>query len=138
MFPSLFAISWVGVLVSTLALTVVGGLWFTVIFGKAYAVALGREGQAPSKPAPLMILGPLVCSFATSIAMAFLVKALHLETLADGLVFGVIVGLGLLTTTTVNTAINPNMPRPLFYGLISGSYFFVSGLLMSVILVLLP
>lgn len=137
MFPSIFAISWVGVLVSTVALTIVGGLWFTVIFGKVYAVALGRGGQAASKPAPLMILGPLVCSFVTSIAMAVLVQALHLETLGDGLAFGVLVGLGLLVPTCVNTAINPNMPRPLFYGLISGSYFFVSGILMSVIVVLL-
>lgn len=136
MFPGFFEINWLGIAASTVALTVVGGLWFTVVFGRAYAVALGREGQPATKPAPLFIVGPLFCSLVTSIAMAFLVKALHLETLTDGLLFGCVVGLGLLAPTTVNTAINPNMPKPLFYGLISGSYFFVSGLIMSVLLVL--
>ncbi len=70
-------------------------------------------------------------------AFSILIRAFRIESIADGLVFGAIVGFGFLAATTVNTAINPAMPRPLFYGLISGSYFFVSGLIASVILVAL-
>jgi hypothetical protein len=51
--------------------------------------------------------------------------------------FGAIVGAGYLAATTINVAINPNIPRPLFYGLISGSYFFLSSVIASVILVIL-
>ena len=49
--------------------------------------------------------------------------------------FGATVGFGYLAATTVNTAINPNIPRPLFYGLISGSYFLLSSVVVAVILV---
>jgi hypothetical protein len=40
-----------------------------------------------------------------------------------------------LAATTVNTAINPNIPRPLLYGLISGTYFVLSSIAVSVIVV---
>jgi hypothetical protein len=49
--------------------------------------------------------------------------------------FGLIVGFGYLASTTVNTGINPNMPHPIRYGVISGSYFLVVALLISLILV---
>ena len=51
------------------------------------------------------------------------------------LIFGAVVGLGYLASTTVNVAINPNIPRPLLYGLISGGYIFVGSLLSCTILV---
>lgn len=77
-------LNWMAIAAATVASSVLGGVWFTVLFGKAYAAALGRQHDPQAKPAP-----------------------------------------------------NPNMPRPLFYGLISGSYFLLSGLLVSVILVAL-
>ena len=137
MFNVLFSLNWIAIVAATVALAVVGGLWFTVFFGKAYAVALGRENQPQNTPGSLFIFGPLVCSFVTVVASSILIHALKIESMGDGLSFGAIVGFGFLTMTTVNTAINPNMPRPLFYGLISGSYFFVSGLITSMILVAL-
>ncbi|WP_342423535.1 DUF1761 domain-containing protein [Paenibacillus sp. FSL E2-0178] len=169
MFNVIQEINGLAVVLGTLALSLVGGLWFTVVWGKAYAYALGKE-NAPSgngvavlkedgigsagngrnvnhtkqhmnpstskeKPALRFILGPLVCGLVTTVAMAVLFYAFEIETLADALIFGGIVGAGLLAATTVNTGINPNIPRPLVYGLVSGSYFFLSGLIVSIILV---
>lgn len=137
MFNVVSELNWLAILAATAALTVVGGLWFTVIFGKAYAVALGREKQNAAKPGALFIVGPMVCSLVTVVAASILIYAFKIESIADALAFGVVVGFGFLAATTVNTAINPAIPRPLFYGLISGSYFFVSGLVASFILVAL-
>lgn len=169
MFNVIQEINWMAVVLGTLALSLVGGLWFTVVWGKAYAVALGKE-NAPSgnglavlyedgivtavngrnindtkqpmnpsvskeKPALRFILGPLVCGLVTTVAMAVLFYAFDIESFTDALLFGGIVGAGLLASTTVNTGINPNIPRPLLYGLVSGSYFFLSGLIVSIILV---
>ena len=64
-------------------------------------------------------------------------RALGVTTYGDGLFFGFIAGLGFLTTTSVNTGINPNIPHPLSYGLISGSYFLVAGVMISLILMAL-
>jgi hypothetical protein len=83
---------------------------------------------------PIFMVGPFLCGLVTCIAVAILIRVLDITNLGDGLVFGLIVGLGLLATTTVNTGINPNIPRPILYGIISGSYFVIAGVLISLIL----
>ena len=134
MFNVILEMNWIAVVLATLALAMLGGIWFTVIFGKAYALALGKEGAPKEKPAPIFIVGPFVCGLVTTVSIAILIYALGIESIDDAIIFGGIVGIGLLATT-VNTAINPNIPRPLLYGLISGSYFLLSGLMVSVIVV---
>jgi Protein of unknown function (DUF1761) len=137
MFDVLGQINWLGVAAATLATAVLGGLWFTALFGKYYTVALGREGQPPFKMTPIFIAGPFLCGFVTCIASAILIRALGIITYGDGLTFGVVTGFGCLATTTVNTGINPNIPRPILYGLVSGSYFLVAGVIIALILVAL-
>ena len=137
MFNVFAQLNWIAIAAATLASSVLGALWFTVFFAKAYAVALGRQNEPPTPPAPIFIAGPFVCGIVTTIASALLIKAFKIESIGDAINFGIIVGIGYLASTTVNTAINPNMPRPLFYGLISGSYFFLAGVIVSVILVAL-
>lgn len=137
MFPTLVELNWVAIAAGAVASFVLGGLWFTLLFGKAYSYALGRQHDPKAKPAPIFFVGPFLCGLITTIASSLLIKALKVETSGDALIFGAIVGFGYLTATTVNTAINPNMPRPLFYGLISGGYFLLSGIAVSMILVAL-
>lgn len=134
MFNVLGQINWLAVAAATLATAMLGALWFTALFGKYYTIALGREGQPPPKMTPIFIAGPFLCGLVTCIASAILMRALGISYFADGLVFGLIVGLGLLAATTVNTGINPNIPHPILYGLISGSYFLVTGVISSLIL----
>jgi Protein of unknown function (DUF1761) len=131
MFDVLGQINWLAVAAATLATAVLRALWFTALFGKYYALALGREGQAPPKMTPIFIAGPFLCGLVTCIASAVLMRAFGIDTIGEGLLFGLIVGLGFLATTTVNTGINPNIPRPMLYGMISGSYFLVAGVIIS-------
>jgi hypothetical protein len=137
MFNVLSELNWLAIAAGTVALAILGVLWFVVFFPKVYAVALGKQDAPPTPPTPLFIAGPFVCGLVTTIATAILIRALKIESIADGLTFGMIVGIGYLASTTVNTGINPNIPRPLVYGLVSGSYFFLAGLIVSVILVAL-
>ncbi|MEU4241784.1 hypothetical protein [Actinoplanes sp. NPDC026619] len=51
--------------------------------------------------------------------------------------FGRPENVGYLTANTVNIAINPNFPRPLFYAAISGGYNILGSLLVSVLLLAL-
>ncbi|EFC40672.1 predicted protein [Naegleria gruberi] len=135
MFPSLLALNWIAILVATLCASFLGGLWFTALFGRVYAEALGRRYQPENKLAPIFIIGPLICTVVTTITSSMMVEAFNINSIADGFLFGALVGFGFLAMTTVNTAINPNMPRPLFYGLISGCYFFLAGIIINVVLV---
>jgi Protein of unknown function (DUF1761) len=134
MFNVIGQISWLGVPAATFATAALGAVWFTALFGKYYTIALGREGQPPFKMTPIFMAGPFLCGLVTSIACAVLLRALGVNSYGDGVIFGLIAGLGFLTTTTVNTGINPNIPHPLLYGLISGSYFLVAGVMISLIL----
>ena len=85
--------------------------------------------------APIFIVGPAVCTLIITLASALLLNALHIESYANALVFAVIVGVGYLVANTINIAINPNIPRPLLYGAISGAYHLVGVLMVSLILV---
>ena len=135
MFNVLNEVNFVAVGIATLASFILGGLWFAVMFPKPHSIALGRQNVPAAKPAPLFLVGPFLCWMVTTVTSAIVLRVLKVDSLPDALAFGAIVGAGYLAATTVNTAINPNIPRPLFYGLISGSYFLISSIAISLILV---
>jgi hypothetical protein len=135
MFDALSNVRWVGVAAAFVPYFILGGLWFTVLFPKAYRASLGKEHAPQEKPAPLFIVGPAICSLFITITTAVLMKALHIESFGGGLQFGAVVGFGYLVANTVNIAINPNIPRPLFYGLISGGFHLTGILIVTTVLV---
>ncbi|MES2726497.1 MAG: DUF1761 domain-containing protein [Bacteroidota bacterium] len=129
------AINWVSVAIAFAVYCILGGLWFTQFFKKPYAISLGKENQLPPKLAPIFIIGPAICSLVITIATALLMVALHIETYQTAMVFAGIVGIGYLFANTVNIAINPNIPKPILYGIISGMYHLVCITLVCVIIV---
>ena len=135
MFGVLRELNGLSILAASVANFMLGGVWYMALFKKAYAAALGRTDLGDQKPSPLFIAGPFVCGMVVNLTDAILLRALHVTTLASALTFGAIVGLGYLVAMTVNIAINPNFPRPFFYGAISGSYFFLGNLVACSILV---
>jgi heme/copper-type cytochrome/quinol oxidase subunit 3 len=136
MFNVLTEINWLAVLASTVVFAVLGGLYFSVIVAKPYAIALGNEHKELPKPGPIFIVGPLISSLVVVITSAVLLKALSVESLGDGIAFGLIVGIGYLVAQTFNIAINPNFPRPILYGLINAPYFIICAVVASIILTL--
>ena len=123
-------LNWIGVAVAFFAYFFVGALWFTALFSKPYKLSLGRENEPEQKPAPIFIIGPAICTFFVTLTTAILMHALDFDSYADAFEFGIVIGIGYLVANTVNIAINPNMPRPLFYSLISGTYH-LTGILMA-------
>lgn len=134
MFDVLGDLSWLGILAAFLAFVVLGGVWFAVLFPRPYNRSLGRAADAKPQGSALFYAGPALTSLVITVTSAILMAALHIDTYGDALLFGLIVGLGYLTANTVNIAINPNFPRPLFYAAISGGYNLVGSLLVSTIL----
>ena len=134
MFDVLADINWIAVVLSTIALTALAGIYFGAIIPKLYAVALGRENQPAPEPDALTYAGPMVCNLVIVIASAVLMAALDIASMGDALVFALIVGIGYLVPMTFIIAINPNFPRPLFYGLINAPYFVVGSLITAVII----
>ncbi|MFY0663891.1 MAG: DUF1761 domain-containing protein [Natronospirillum sp.] len=102
-----------------------GALWFAVFFKKQYMEALGWGSDRELPQAPIFIVGPAICTLMVTVASAILLKALNVETFGELLEFTALVGFGYLVANTLNIAINPNMPRPIYYTIITGCYHLV-------------
>ena len=135
MMQAISSLNWFGVLLAFVPYFLLGALWFTVLFKKQYAISLGRENEQQQNLAPIFIVGPALCMLVITLTSALLVNALAINSYQDALLFGLIVGVGYLVANTVNIAINPNIPRPLLYGAISGAYHLVGIVLVSLMLV---
>jgi hypothetical protein len=49
-------------------------------------------------------------------------KTLNISSGGGAVEFGLLTGIGYLVANTVNIAVNPNIPKPILYGLISGAF----------------
>lgn len=127
-------LNWIGVLLAFGAYCLIGGLWFTVLFSKPYKISLGKANETlPNKP--IFIVGPAICSLVITLASAVLIRALDLHSFGAAIEFSFVVGVGFLVANTVNIAINPNIPRPILYGIISGAYHLVGISIVSLLLI---
>jgi len=137
MFTILSDINWFSVLLAFLAYFFLGGLWFTALFKKAYLTSLGKHMESNTNTKPIFIIGPAICSLIITITTAILFYSLDISSIKDAFIFSMLIGNGYLVTNTVNIAINPNIPRPLFYGFISGTYHLVGISIVCSILMLM-
>ncbi|SDE94787.1 DUF1761 domain-containing protein [Chitinophaga filiformis] len=136
MISQLANLNWISVLVAFAGYFILGALWFTLFFNKPYRRSLGRENETlPNKP--IFIVGPALCSLVITVASAVLIYALDVQSFGSALKFSLLVGIGYLFANTVNIAINPNIPRPILYGVISGTYHLVGICFVSIILVIM-
>ena len=134
MLNQLANLNWASALIAFIAYYMLGALWFTLFFKKQYAISLGKENSLPKKPAPIFIIGPAICSFVITIASALLMYALNISSISSAIEFALVIGIGFLVANTINIAINPNMPRPIYYGIISGAYHLTGILIVSIII----
>ncbi|PWV46552.1 DUF1761 domain-containing protein [Chitinophaga sp. S165] len=136
MLSQLANLNWISVLVAFVVYFLLGALWFTQFFSKPYKISLGRENETLENK-PIFIVGPAICSLVITVASAFLIYALNISSVGDALMFSLLVGIGYLFANTVNIAINPNIPRPILYGIISGAYHLTGISIVSIVLVVM-
>ncbi len=137
MISQLSNLNWMSIFIAFIIYYLLGALWFTIFFKKQYAISLGKENQLPQKPAPIFIIGPAICSLVITIATALLMHVINVIMVSKALEFSFIIGIGFLVANTINIAINPNMPRPIHYGIISGFYHLTGIILVCFILVMM-
>lgn len=130
----MFTLNWIAIITASLALQALGAAWFMGLVPKPYALALGRTDLAGRKPAPIFIVGPLVCGVVVTVTNAVLMKMLNVTSMKAALEFGMLTGVGYVVATMMNVAINPNIPRPLLYGLVNGPFFLAGNLMTCAIL----
>lgn len=126
-------VNFLAVLAAAVANFMIGGLWYSVLFGKAWLAAIGKteeevrsEGGAPVAYI-VSFIGSLISAFVLAVFMSS-------TTLQAGLGMGFFVWMGFVATTNAPPYFYENRNKKLY--LIYGAYTLVSFLAMGAILAL--
>lgn len=126
-------VNWLIILLATVVYFMLGAVWFTPLFGKAYDVGTGVKRSTKQKWPPIYYYAPFLSSLVVTIAMGVVMNALNVQNLADAAVIGLLFGLSLAAISFSN-GVTPNMPRPVTFGLVVGGYHLVSAVISSIVI----
>ncbi|MQB02439.1 MAG: DUF1761 family protein [Actinobacteria bacterium] len=133
-FDTLGEISWLGVVVATIVYMVLGALWYGPLFGKTWMRAMGWEGiQAPG-PGPIYAF-PAIAYLIASMATAMLAEATASDTVGEGLVLGLVVGIGYAQYMNLFSVVfDPTEPpSPATVAVVTGLYNLISLVIAAVL-----
>lgn len=137
----LAGINWLAVLIATVLYFALGALWFApqTPLGRAWVRAGGYE--SPSSGAMsgnAFYLIPAATTLLMVVATALLARATATDTLIEGIVLGLIVGLGYALPILITTAaFEFNKPKQWTWGVIDATYHAVGLVLAAVVIALL-
>ena len=138
----LAGINWVAVIVAILGYFLLGALMFAreTPIGRAWVAASGYESPTTGVWASqAFYLLPALTCLVSVVATALLVRATGTDTLAEGIVLGLVVGIGYAVAILLNTAaFEFAKPDRWLWGTITAVYHGLGLLFAAVILVLLP
>lgn len=133
-------ISWLAVIVATVIYFALGAVWFApqTPIGKAWVSASGYQspttGVASSN---LFYIAPAATAFVAVVATALIAQATGTDTLTEGVVLGLVVGIGYAATIILTTAaFEFSKPRQWTWGFIDASYH-VLGLVIAAVIIAL-
>jgi len=128
-------INWLAVMVATLAYYILGAIWFTPLFGRAWDTSIGFQRPRGYRFPPIYYFAPLISSFVATVATTVLVYALDIALLSDAILLAVVVGIGYAASISFNNAVTPNTPRPLMLGAVTGTYHLLGIMIVAAIVV---
>jgi hypothetical protein len=119
-------ISWLGVIVATIVYMILGALWYGPLFGKSWMRATGFE-MPDERPGPEIYIVPMIAYLVASVATAMLSQATGSSTFGEGLLLGLVVGIGYaVTLTMVSVAFSSGLPEPRMLFFITASFNLVA------------
>ena len=128
-------INYLAVLVSAVAIFLLGGLWYSFLFQKKWVALQGKtmgEGSATGGPTASMFIQVFICGLVTAWVMAIAIGLLPVFTVVRGLKYAVLLWLGFAAATSYGTYLFSMKSKQLW--LIDTSYNLVSFLLAAAIL----
>jgi hypothetical protein len=132
------SINWLAVIVATVIYFALGAVWFAPLtpIGRAWMSASGYQspttGAASSN---VFYIAPAATTFVMVVATALIAGATGTDTLGEGVVLGLVVGLGYAAMIVLTTAaFEFSKPRQWTWGVIDASYHVLGLLIAAVIL----
>jgi hypothetical protein len=131
-------VNYLAVLVSGVAIFLLGGLWYSpALFAKKWVALLGKseaEMKAGTGPMPVMLLMAFLCGLVSAFALAVVMHHFSDVTVVRGAMIGVICWIGFAGATSYANALFSMKPRALW--LIDSGFNLVSFVIAGVILAL--
>jgi hypothetical protein len=134
-------LNWLAVIVAAVVYFALGALWYSnVLFAKAWQRSIGWDAsRTPPQQSAMTYVVPLVAYIVMAIAVGLLADATGTDELGEGLVLGLIVGVGLsLAHTFVDASFDPNKPEPWTWFAINGAYHTIGLIIVAVIIAIWP
>jgi len=135
-FDVLGQLNWLAVIVGTVIYFAIGAVWFTPIaFGRPWQRAIGWDSsRATPEMNPVTYVVPAILYLVASIATAMLATATKSTTFGNGIVLGLVVGVGYALVINANDAtFDPNKREPLTWFAITGAYNLLGLLIVAVL-----
>ena len=132
----LSTINWLAVIVGTVIYFALGALWYSpVLFAKPWQRSIGWDAaKTPPEQNPMTYVVPFIAYLGMAIAMALLAAATGSDTFGEGIVLGLVVGIGFATMhSVVDATFDPNRPQPWTWFAITASYNLIGLLIVAVL-----
>jgi hypothetical protein len=128
-------LNWLAVAVAALAYFALGGLWYMPrVFGDVWTRSIGWDASEEEAPGPAFYIGPLVTAFVATVALAMRAAATGAAGVGDGIVLGLVVGVGIAGSVLFVTGyFDPKKPQPMAWFAVTAGYHLVGLLIASVI-----
>ncbi|MDX1659359.1 MAG: DUF1761 domain-containing protein [Nitriliruptorales bacterium] len=129
-------LNWLAVIVATVVYFVLGAAWFSpVLFAEPWQRSIGWDPEAqPPQMSPVTYVIPLVGYLLAAVATAMIAVAAGSDGVGDGIVLGLVVGVGFGGALTVTEAtFDPHKPQPWQWFAITWAYHLVGLVLVAVI-----
>jgi len=133
-------VSWLGVIVGAAIYFFLGALWYSPpLFAKPWQAAIGwDESRRPPQMNPMTYVLPAAMYLIAAIAMAIIAAATGTDSISEGLVLGLITGIGFaLPMVGVEATFDPNKPKPMAWFLITVAYHLIGFAILGVTVAIL-
>jgi hypothetical protein len=136
----LAGINWIAVIIATVIYFLLGAVWFApqTPIGRAWIAASGYQSPTTGTSSTnLFYVIPAATSFVAVVATALIARATGTDSLNEGVVLGLVVGIGYAAMIVLTTAaFEFSKPRQWTWGLVDASYHVVGLLIAAVVIAL--
>jgi hypothetical protein len=135
-FDALGELNWLAVIVGALIYFALGALWYSPAFlGRQWQRSIGWDPErTPPEMQITTYLVPFLAYLVMAIAVGLLAAATGTDELVEGVVLGLVTGVGLnLMHTLVDATFDPGKPEPWTWFAINGSYHTIGLIIVAVI-----
>jgi hypothetical protein len=130
-------VNWLAVVAAAAIYFVLGALWYSPpLFAKPWQAAIGWDaGRQEPQTNPLTYVVPAAFYLVAAVATALLATATQTDTLTEGVVLGLVTGIGFaLPMVGVEAAFDPNKPKPVNWFLITAAYHVIGFAILGAVI----